>query len=218
VRLRSLAWHSVVKRLIQDIPIQWPTEFDMYVCKSPRLGAVAKPPLLLLIAILACTARPSLGQAENTCDEELSAAETNYIEGQFDEAIRLTLTCLNRSEIDTTHAISGYRLLALALIRKDELPEARAAIVQLFDVYPEYEPDPVTDPPSYTALVDIVRQQILPTAEASEPPPQRSWFRSNLRWLLSGGAVVAGGVLAAVLMQGGDSPSPSLPPPPPVPN
>lgn len=202
----------------EDIPIHRPTGFTMYACNTPWLGSIAKLHLLMLIAVLACTARPGFGQAADTCDEELEEAETRYIEGQFDESIRVVLTCLNRAEIDTVHAIEGYRLLALALIRKDELPEARAAIVQLFDVYPEYEPDPVADPPAYTALVDIVKQQVLPTAEASEPPPQQSWFQSNLRWLLSGGAVVAGGVLAAVLMQGGDSGSPSLPPPPAVPN
>lgn len=105
------------------------------------------------------------------------------------------------------------------MIRKDELAEARAAIVQLFDIYPEYEPDPIIDPPSYTALVDIVKQQIRPVSEVDESPPQQSWFRTNMRWLVSGGAVVVGGVLAAVLIGGGDgSQSDTLPPPPAVPN
>lgn len=171
--------------------------------------------ILLMAAVPYATA-----QTTNSCDEELETAEMSYVEGRFDDAIRLLLTCLERADIETAQAIDGYRLLALALIRKDELPDARAAIVQLLDIYPEYEPDPIADPPAYTALVDIVKQQVTPaTAELDEPAAQPSWFRQNLKWILPGGAVVVGGFLAAVLSGGGGGGGATpLPPPPGAPN
>lgn len=177
-------------------------------------------PFLLTIFLLAAAAPLATAQPTNTCDEEIGAAETSYVEGRFDNAIRLLLLCLDREDIETAQAIEGYRLLALALIRKDELPDARAAIVQLLDVYPDYEPDPVTDPPSYTALVDIVKQQVAPTtAQVEEPSATPSWFRQNMKWILPGSAVVVGGFLAAVLAGGGGGGgSNTLPPPPGPPN
>ncbi len=186
-----------------------------------RRRPCAQPARFVAVAmLLSIFAAPAVGQNTNTCGEQLEEAETSYVEGRFDEAIRLVLRCLDRNDVETAQAIDAYRLLALALIRKDELPDARAAIVQLLDVYPEYEPDPIVDPPSFRALVDIVKQQLSPVAtDTSEPPARRSWFRSNLKWILPGGAVVVGGVLAAVLAQGGGSGGPSqLPPPPGAPN
>lgn len=194
----------------------------MFECKNLLLSATVRRCSLVLIALWACTFRPSIAQDTVTCENELQQAEAEYIEGSFDEAIRTVLECLESPNVETSQQVEAYRLLALALIRQDELPEARAAIVELLDVNPEYEPDPIADPPAYTALVDIVKQQVQPVAEETvEPPPEESWFRSNLRWLVSGGAVVVGSVLAIVLSQGGgDEPpsgSPSLPPPPDVP-
>jgi len=181
-------------------------------------GAYARLSFFAVVALLACTPRTAAAQAANVCGEVIEEAETSYVEGRFDEAIQLLLTCLDGPDVETAQAITAYRLLALALIRKDELAEARAAIVQLFDIYPEYEADPIIDPPAYTALVDIVKQQVRPVSEVDEPPPEQSWFRSNMRWLVSGGAVVVGGVLAAVLIGGDGSGSDTLPPPPTVPN
>lgn len=183
------------------------------------LRQVRRP--LAVVLFLALTVPIAAAQEASTCDEELEAAESAYVEGRFDDAIQTAVSCLDRADIETAQAVEGYRLLALALIRKDELPDARAAIVRLLDVYPEYEPDPIVDPPSYTALVDIVRQQVGPqTADVSEPAAaEPSWFRQNMKWILPGGAVVFGGFLAAVLSGGnGGGGSNTLPPPPGAPN
>ncbi len=172
-----------------------------------------------LIALIALSGlRTSVAQQLRSCDELLEEGSTAYVDRRYDEALQLADQCLARNELARDDMIASYRLLALAYIRLDQLGDARLAVLHLLDAAPEYQPDPITDPPDYTVLVDAVRNQF--QQDLAETTRERSWMRANARWILSGGLAVAGGVLAAVLLQGQGSSggSSSLPPPPGPPN
>jgi Tfp pilus assembly protein PilF len=52
------------------------------------------------------------------------------------------------------------RLLALTQLKQGDLVAARAAVLEILAVAPEYRADPVQDVPAYVSLVNVVRQQV----------------------------------------------------------
>lgn len=169
----------------------------------------------------------AVAQETTTCKDALEQTETAYIEGRFSQAISLLSPCLDRAETETDELVRAYRFLALAYLRSDEVAEARAAILRLLRIAPDYHPDPVNDPPSYRALVDIVRQQIqLEFASGAdslqfvvdEQEKSPSWLQAHLKWIASGGTLIAVGLLAAILRGGGPERPQPLPGPPSMPN
>lgn len=179
--------------------------------------------LLVLLVFALSPIRSALAQEPDPCSRALVQADARYVAGQFEEAVEILATCLNQSDATRQQTIEAYRLLTLAYLRMEHTGEARAAIIQIFRTDPTYRPDPINDPPSYTVLVEIVRNQMEPAtpavAEETAGPRQQSWLQSNLGWVLAGGALVAGGLAVAILSGGngggGDSGSPSILPPPP---
>jgi hypothetical protein len=118
-------------------------------------------------------------------------------------------------------------LLSLSHLRLNELQQARSAIVNIFGVRPEYEADPVEDPPEYVSLVSIVRRDVQPEAPpAEEQDDDRTpFFRRTSTWLGLAGSVAVGGVVTFLTLgqggDGGEEPPPGpgqLPPPPSTPS
>jgi hypothetical protein len=172
--------------------------------------------LLLLLSPFAS----AHAQAVSQCEEALTSAEEHYVNAQFAETVTALEPCLTETGLATDQLLTAYRLLALAYIRMDESEDARAAVRELFQLDPEYQSDPVNDPPDFTVMVEIVRSEVRPM-EQEVASTQRSWFRSHMGWIVTGGTLIAGGILAAVLSSGGgDSPDPgpALPSPPSLPN
>lgn len=166
-------------------------------------------------------------QASEVCDRALAAADDQYRGAEYEEALRLVSACLNQSDRSDEQSIRAYQRLALIHLKRDELDQARTAVVNLLGVDATYEADPVANPPSYVSLVTVVKnnlQQQAPSATtlAAEPPRRKSFFRRTSTWVLIGG-LVGGGVAAAVASGGGGSSSggtqtlpvpPTLPPAP----
>lgn len=127
------------------------------------------PTLLLLVVVPAATAQP-----RDKCLRERADAENFYLEGAFDEAIRLLQACLVREELFVDEAVQVYRLMGLAALNKGEVEQAQQTIRDLLQIVPAYEGDPIQDPPSYTTLVAVVRQEVAAeaAAEDQQAPPE----------------------------------------------
>lgn len=94
------------------------------------------------------------------CSLAFEAAMASYHAEEYNETVRHLSECLNQeTEANTEEAVRVYRLLTLAHLGKGDLGSARATIVRLLTVAPDYAPDPDEDPRSYRALVRIVRSQ-----------------------------------------------------------
>ncbi len=185
---------------------------------------------IFLIAGLLFTPLPgtiSLVFAQGKCSQELNDAEQKYNTGRFDEAIESITKCLGKPGITEDEKMRAYRLLGLAYIAKDYLEDAKTAVKKLLDMVPNYQSDPVQDPPPFTRMVEEVKEQqqtqkvkpepvIPPTPEAQEKKG------GSKKWYYIGGGVLAAGVITGIILSsGGDGngtePPRPLPDPPSVP-
>ena len=176
--------------------------------------------LLLASALTGPSVYAQNQQEAPPCDSLVTEAQDRYLNGAYDEAIQQVSLCLDRSDVKADVAVRAYRLMSLAYLRQDELDAAREAIVNLLGVAPEYEPDPVQDPPTYVSMVAIVKQEIqpegAPTEEAEDSP---GFFRRTSTWVVLSTTLVAGGVTAFLTLGGsggggGGGGTATLPPPP----
>jgi hypothetical protein len=164
---------------------------------------------------------------EAACDEELPRAEASYLNGEFGETIAHLTECLSRGEPVEDEAVAVYRLLTLAHFNRGEIEEARRAVVKLLSIRPDYQADAIQDPPGYTSLVAIVRQQLRVEEVDSPPPPDPILVESRpgpsrrRTWIIVGAGAVVAGVVGAVVASGsgggGTDGPPALPLPPSLP-
>ena len=166
--------------------------------------------LFTLSLTLAVWVPEALAQ-QQSCTEKLAQAKKMYTEVQPEEAIALLTECMETNEFTEEERHRAYRLLALSYISNEQLDEARDAVRDLLEFEPDYQVDPVQDPPVFVIIIVEMRQQITPPPVAEQPKRKRRISK----WLLIGGGVVAGGVVAAVLLGGGGDDS--LPGPPALP-
>jgi hypothetical protein len=172
--------------------------------------------MLVGLLLLFLSGGPSFLQAQDAggppssdvCDRALDAADDQYREAAYGEALRLVSACLNQNDRSEAQSIRAYRQLALIHLKRDELDQARAAIVNLLGVDAGYQADPVSNPPAYVSLVTVVKENLQRTPEAvatAEPTRKKPFFRRTSTWVVLGGVLVGGGVAAAVAGGGGGS-------------
>ena len=113
---------------------------------------------VLLAIVFLVVSLDAFAQPRDKCAEERADAVNFYLEGQFDEAIRLLQACVVREELFVDEAVQVYRLMGLAYMNKSDMEQAQRAIYHLLQIVPNYEADPIQDPPSYMTLVALVRQ------------------------------------------------------------
>ena len=175
--------------------------------------------LVLMLLVFGVALAPA--QTSLVCEQALSAANEQYLDAEYNEALRLVSACLNQTDIPQEQAVSAYRLLALIHLKRDALDEARAAVVNLLGIDPTYTADPVNSPPAYVSLVSIVQRDLQRTAEeqgVNEGPaePDRTpFFRRTSTWVTMGGILVGSGVATFFALEGGsDGPGGGDDPPP----
>jgi len=136
---------------------------------------------VLLATLLLVVSPDAFAQPREKCAQERADAEKFYLEGQFDEAIRLLQACIVREELFVDEAVQVYRLMGLAAINKGDLEQAQQAIRELLQIVPAYEADPIQDPPSYTTLVAVVRQEVAAEAlpEQQQAPSEEQQTPSD---------------------------------------
>jgi hypothetical protein len=172
----------------------------MMLCVCGMHPAIRTALVGLLVAALI---GPTLARAAD-CGAELTEAEQYYEKGRFDEAIALLEGCLSKSDLPQAERSKVYRLIGLTYIAQDFRDKAKLAVGDLLRLVPDYECDPVQDPPTFCRMLDEERARLIPAPVSMAPERHRSKWA---KWLLiAGGAVVTGGILALV-SSGGDEPS-----------
>jgi len=170
----------------------------------------------VIIGIFGLIGVPSVSAQEGgTCEGAISAAESAYVNGDFQEAINQASACLNQQDATVDQAVEAHRLISLSYLRQNELQQARAAIVNIFGLRPGYEADPINDPPEYVSLVSIVRREVQPEVPPAEEPAEDErtpFFRRTSTWLSLLGSVAVGGVVTFLTLGQGGSENGGGPP------
>ncbi len=125
-----------------------------------RLSGGHTTVLLVLSFFLILLATPKAMAQDNACAQVIDLADRYYEQGRMQEVIALVADCLSDEAADNVTAVRGYRLLALAYLRSDQLGEAKLAVIELLGRDPDYETDPIQDLPTYTALVNNIKVQL----------------------------------------------------------
>lgn len=131
-------------------------------------------PLALVVALaLAAGSGPAAAQPDTAvpldpCESVLTLADERYVDGDFASVESLVSDCVYRPSAPADQVQRGYRLLALSLLRQDQLVDAQLAVVKLLGVGYDYEPDPAFDPPAYVSLVASVKEQLRVDAEPAD--------------------------------------------------
>lgn len=209
--------HGSVNTHFLIVATQGVGAFRTCVGRTPRLRRLAHWGVLLLgLFVLASGGRvlPAQAQTSEVCERALSAAEDQYRDAEFDEALRLVSACLDQGEKSQAQAVAAYRLLALIHLKRDELEQARAAVVNLLGVDPTYEADPVNSPPAYVSLVAIVQRNLQTSGEvaAADEPERTPFFRRTGTWVTIGTIVVGSGVASYFALGGGGGEGETVPP------
>ncbi|MDX1532311.1 MAG: hypothetical protein R3362_12345, partial [Rhodothermales bacterium] len=143
---------------------------------TPRLLLL---PLLLTGGALFLGAEAAADPAalpDERCENVLVRAQEQYVARSFAMARLLIEECLASRVVDDESDAHLHRLLALVLLRQDDTYGAEGAVVRLLSLDPEFEPDPVDDPPAFVGLVAAMkvrlrRAQLPAAARAAEPEP-----------------------------------------------
>lgn len=170
-------------------------------------------PLLLIV--------PNVVRGQAACERVLSEAEAHYVTGSFTDAINILAPCVRSFPAGSDEDRAAHRLLALAYLRNGEIEESRLVIVELFERNPDYEADPVSDPPAYVSMVNLVREEsgvgssTVSGGGAGGAAPPRTWLRSPRTWLIvAGSSAVVATLLVLGASGGGGNGSDALPLPP----
>lgn len=149
----------------------------------------------------------SLLYAQNIdIEKTLNDADQKYTEGRFDETIALLTVCLDTPGITAEQKQRSYRLMGLTYIAKDYLTEAKSSITKLLQLVPNYQPDPIFDPPPFINLVKEVQDETI----AKQVTTKEEESDSKLWWYVGGG-VAAVAVLAVILSSGSEEEQPVEP-------
>ncbi|MGI9175936.1 MAG: fibronectin type III domain-containing protein [Rhodothermales bacterium] len=117
-----------------------------------------------------------MGLAQVAPDCDLDAAESSYDVGRFGDAISMLEACLDRreeltrEELADAHRLLGYSYAALNLV--DRIREAARELLQLV---PDYQTNPVTEPPPFPQIIEELRAPVSLAAEASGAGIRLSW-------------------------------------------
>lgn len=128
---------------------------------------------LACLLLLLCPVQVS-AQTQN-CDDVLVEANNLYSTGSFDATIALLDQCLERTDVTEPQRMKAYRLKGLSFIGKGLETDAKATIRNLLSLVPNYEADPVMDPPNFVELITQLKQEFdqdltAVTTTAGDPP------------------------------------------------
>ena len=200
--------------------------------------------LIFLSAVLLLSVQ-SVNAQEMICQEELSEANALYTNGRFDESIERIDVCLAKENISVAERRTAYRLKGLCFIGKGAEVDAKGAVQYLLELFPNYQPDPVQDPPDFVMMVNEMKEEInsdlasqqnenvvdenenptveeVPPVTDSTPEPVAQVAKKKKKGagrfvLIGAGAAAAGGVVYWLINRPTDDPV-VISGPPPLPN
>lgn len=163
---------------------------------------------ILLLISFSCAVISAQPADSSNCDNILQQAQQAYYNAEFDRAIELVKTCIQKTDLTTSQKEQAYRVLALTSLSKGDTSTSEKFIRKILELNPKYAPTIATDRPDFVELVNSMRKT-MPVQKA------RVTSRSKLLWYGAGGAIL---VSAAVYMltKGGSNKKQDaqLPPPP----
>lgn len=116
-------------------------------------------PVILLITLMCITvSQAQREQSENACAKVLRSARTSYEQGRIEEVPDLLRECL-KSGFNEIERVEAHRLLILSYLYYDERAAAEEAMLQFLKIEPEYEVNPVVDPPEFINLYNTFRTE-----------------------------------------------------------
>ncbi|MCX2742684.1 porin family protein [Mangrovivirga sp. M17] len=92
----------------------------------------------------------------NGCAKTLQNARKTYEQGRIEEIPGLLNKCL-QSGFNEQEKVEAYRLLTLANLYFDEKGKAQESMLKMLKIDPEYEINPVVDPPEFINLYNMFR-------------------------------------------------------------
>ncbi len=95
-------------------------------------------------------------ESENACAKTLRSARSAYEQGRIEEVPDLVNKCLS-SGFNDVERIEAYKLLILSHLYYDERAAAEDAMLRFLRIEPEYEINPVVDPPEFINLYNTFR-------------------------------------------------------------
>lgn len=90
----------------------------------------------------------------DSCITYLKTANSNFEVRDFDGAIKLLQSALNKCNLDKTDKIQAHKLLALSYLGIDNLEAADKEAETIVKINPNYAPDKFKDDPKYSALFE----------------------------------------------------------------
>ena len=103
---------------------------------------------------------------ENCGQEALEEAQQDYTVGQFKQLTERLTPCLDEG-FTIDEKIQAYRLLALSWLAQDDIDNASEMINQLLDIEPNWEANPIYDPPGFAKLVESLKRPVTSLVTAS---------------------------------------------------
>jgi len=123
-----------------------------------------KKELLVSTVIFILTLGPfsiAIAQAQNNRDQEIAQAREKYVEGKFDTAITLLNRCMRQGGMTAAQKMQAHQCLADCYLAKDYLDDAEAHIRKMFELEPNYRPDPVQDRPTFVEMVNGCKEKMV---------------------------------------------------------
>jgi len=131
---------------------------------SSQFAHHSKKELLVSTVIFILTLGPfssTMGQAQNNIDQEIANARAKYTEGYFDEAIKLLNRCMREGGMTAAQKMQVHQCLADCYLAKDYLDDAEAHIRKMFELEPDYRPDPVQEPPTFVEMAKNCKEKMV---------------------------------------------------------
>jgi hypothetical protein len=106
-------------------------------------------------------ARPALASPSLTPQSELDAGRVDYERGNYAEAVKTIQPLLYpKTELESQDSVvEAHRLLALSYFFMKQEPEAEHEVASLLALRPNYELDPVVDPPEAVRFFAAIRKK-----------------------------------------------------------
>jgi hypothetical protein len=140
---------------------------------------------------------PVFAALQSTPDEELlEKAESNYYDGDFENAIKFANKYLSQANLNKENKENAYILLVHIFLAKNDAPSATKVVESILNIDPEYMPTLEQETPKFVTFVSEVHKQYL----AKKVTPKKE----KTDWVLWGGAGAAATLLLILVASGGD--------------
>jgi tetratricopeptide (TPR) repeat protein len=167
----------------------------------------------LVLSVQAFVINPVYGALQDGAKRELlKEAESQYYNGDFDNAIKSTNQFLSQENLSNDYKKDAYVLLAHIYLAKSDAASARKVIESIFNIDPAYGPTLEEETPKYVTFVSEIKKQYL----AKQVKPKEK----EIDWVLWGSAGAGAALLIILLATGGDDKGSGVKPlsnPPPFP-